>query len=197
MESGDSPAGDRNEAEGENLSGEDGTRPIDEARQRRELQVRAQQDDAHGQQNNYPQLHERAQVVARGQQEPYGQGARQAGLRDVARRPRSGTGDNADRRRERSGPCPRRSDRGADAPVRGSGRRIFRRAVSGRPNRCFRPPSRGAGHSGSSRTRTSTKHSGGPAEIGRWPPNVWASPASSCGKGRRNRPVLEDEARLK
>src|SRR5580765_2283148 len=71
MKARDGSAGDGDEAERENLARENGSGAVDEARERRQLQFGSQEDDAYAQQQDHAELDERAQVIARGEQQPY------------------------------------------------------------------------------------------------------------------------------
>jgi hypothetical protein len=69
------PEGDRDERERKQRSGHDGT-AARELRERRHLQDRIHHDDADDQERDRPDLHERAQVVARREQQPHRQHGR-------------------------------------------------------------------------------------------------------------------------
>ena len=87
MEAGDGAAGDGDEAEREDLAGEDRARAVDEAREGGQLQLRLHEQDADAQQQDDAQLHERAQVIARREQQPHRQGAGEEAVDDDADAP--------------------------------------------------------------------------------------------------------------
>ncbi len=86
MKAGDRAAGDGDEAERKNLPGEDRPGAVDEAREGRQLQFGADKQNADPQHEYHPQLHKRAEVIARRQQQPHGQRAGQKSIEDDAHR---------------------------------------------------------------------------------------------------------------
>ena len=70
MKTADGAARDGDETEREKFPGKHGAVAVHEARQRRHLQGRAHEDHADGQRGDRTQLDERAQVIARRQQQP-------------------------------------------------------------------------------------------------------------------------------
>ncbi len=66
MKSGDRAAGDSDEAEREDLPGEDGARAVDEASKGRELQLGMHNHNADREHEYHTELHEGAEIVARG-----------------------------------------------------------------------------------------------------------------------------------
>ena len=82
MESGDRAAGDGDEAEREDLAGEDGAGAIGEAGEGGQLQFGAHEEDADGEHEDDAELDEGAEVIARREQQPDGQGAGQEAVED-------------------------------------------------------------------------------------------------------------------
>ncbi len=70
MEAGDGAAGDGHEQEGKQLAFDDGAAAVNELRERRELNVGMNDEDADDQQNDGAQLHVGGKIVARFEQEP-------------------------------------------------------------------------------------------------------------------------------
>ncbi len=75
MKSRNRAASDGDEDEGKHFAGEDGTGAVDEAREGRELQRGMHQQDADGQHRHDAQFDERAQIIARGEEQPHRQHA--------------------------------------------------------------------------------------------------------------------------
>ena len=73
MEAADRPARDRDEGEGEEVAGEDGSRAVDEAGEGRHAEWRQRDEDAGGEHDDHADLDEGRQVVARGEQQPHRQ----------------------------------------------------------------------------------------------------------------------------
>ena len=101
MKAADRAAGDGDEREGKNISGEHRAGAVDEAGQRRHVQHGPQRDDSQCQQSNGSQLHERAQVVAGRQQQPDRQRRRCESVDDDQDR-QCGTGEREPLRHRRS-----------------------------------------------------------------------------------------------
>ncbi len=72
VEAGDRAAGDGDEDEGEDLAREDEAGAVGELRQLRHLQLRRDEDDGDGEGGDRADLHEGAEVVARGEEQPDG-----------------------------------------------------------------------------------------------------------------------------
>ncbi len=101
--------------------------------------------------------------------------------------------------RQRARAAPRRREGGAHRGIRRDRPApTFRPAPSARPESLIAAADRAAlDASRSSRTPTSTRPCGGPAETGRSRPSGSASPASSSGNAGRNRPAPKVEGRVK
>ena len=63
MKPADRAAGDDDEGEGKQLAGEDRAGPVDESRESRKLQWGQSDENAHGQKENRPDLHEGREIV--------------------------------------------------------------------------------------------------------------------------------------
>ena len=74
---------------GKILPGEDGAGAVGEARKRRQLQIRPHEQDPDSQHHDDAELHERAQIIARGEQQPDRQGAGEKSVDDHCERQRS------------------------------------------------------------------------------------------------------------
>ena len=70
MKSADGAAGDGDEGERKNISREHRAGAVNEASERRHVQGGTEGNDAEREQRDRPQLHKRAQVVARSEQQP-------------------------------------------------------------------------------------------------------------------------------
>src|SRR5947209_4610889 len=105
MKARDRTARNSDEAEGEQLTGKDGTGAIHEACNRRQLQLGMSEADAHREQEDNAQLHKRAQVVARSEQQPHWKNARQKAVTD------DGDGQHNATPSEHRGPSRRKRNR--------------------------------------------------------------------------------------
>src|ERR1700685_79491 len=74
MESADRATGDCDKGEGKNFAGEHRTAAVDEAGEGRHVQRRMENYNTNGQQRDRAELNESAEIVARGKQQPHGQG---------------------------------------------------------------------------------------------------------------------------
>ena len=75
MKTGDGAAVNADKAKREKLAGEDGAGAIDKLREGRQLKARVSEQNAERQQKDDSQLDEGAEIIARGEQQPHGQGA--------------------------------------------------------------------------------------------------------------------------
>jgi hypothetical protein len=72
VETGDRPARDGDEAEGEELAGHDEAAAVNERAHGGHLQVRQHNENPQGQRDDGAELHEGAQVITRREQQPHG-----------------------------------------------------------------------------------------------------------------------------
>ena len=73
---------------GKDLAREDRTGAVDETRERRQLQIGPDEENADREQQHHAELHERAQIVARREQQPHRQRAREEAVDDDGDRQR-------------------------------------------------------------------------------------------------------------